>query len=64
MSLVGSDEVQAIPVQADGCDWRQVEDYKNELEEGANEGSTSGQTDDNETKSAWHANQWYARLHR
>lgn len=56
--------MQAIPVQADGCDWRQVEDSEDELEKEANEGSTSGQTDDKETKPAWRANQWYARLHR
>jgi hypothetical protein len=41
-----------------------VEDSEDELEEEANEGSTSGQTDDHETKPAWHPNQWYTRLHR
>lgn len=40
-----------------------VEDSEDELEEEANEGNTSGQTDD-ETKPVWHPNQWYTRLHR
>ncbi len=41
-----------------------VEDSEDELVEEANEGHTSRQTDDNETKPAWHPNQWYTRLHR
>lgn len=40
------------------------EDSEDELEEEASEGNTSGRTNDNETKPAWHPNQWYTRLHR
>jgi hypothetical protein len=40
-----------------------VADSANELEKEASEGNTSCRTDD-ETRPAWHPNQWYTRLHR
>lgn len=41
-----------------------VEDSEDELEEEANEENTSGQPNHRGTKSTWHPNQWYTRLHR
>jgi len=41
-----------------------AEDSEDELEEEASVSNTSGQADDNETKPAWHPDQWYTRLHR
>jgi len=40
------------------------EDSEDELDDEASEGNTSVRTHDNETKPAWHPNQWYTRLHR
>lgn len=41
-----------------------ADDSEDEREEEASVSNTSGQTDDNETKPAWHPDQWYTRLHQ
>lgn len=41
-----------------------VEDSEDELEEGTGDTNALSQSDELETKPAWHPNQWYTQLHR